>query len=204
MLLGCCHCDRAPEYPPPSIPPSESAPSSSIQSSSGPFFSTDDLICGICEVTPAKWKITLAGWDSIYANHQSCCQSLDGEYIMDVDPAPGYTINGVLPASYCRVWKSRAFTKNHGTAIGVAPSCAVQSTPLIVMGLFALNPGDPTSLAVEVRYGGSGFPAIMLQDYFSVTFADAGDCLYDGTVPYSSSSAGSRRCSYGTMYASPA
>lgn len=203
MLLGCCHCGETPsESTPPSqsIPPSNSISQSTPGPSDGPL-STDPLTCGVCVVVPAKWVVTLSGWNGINASHDTCCGGMNGEYLLSISTATSTICT--IGSSYCRIWESAEKAKHLGTANGTPPPCTNETSPRVMLAMTSPLP-PTTNIVVSVLYGRLGGFGTATADCFQYSFTSSAGCFYSGPVTWFSYSGGSARCNYGTVTVRPA
>ena len=204
MLIGCCHCGETPpsESTPPSqsVPPSGSISQSTPGPSDGPL-STDPLTCGVCIVVPAKWVVTLSGWNGINASHDTCCGGMNGEYLLSISTATSTICT--IGSSYCRIWESAEKAKHLGTANGTPPPCTNETSPRVMLAMTSPLP-PTTNIVVSVLYGRLGGFGTATADCFQYSFTSSAGCFYSGPVTWVSYSGGSARCNYGTVTVRPA
>jgi hypothetical protein len=198
MLLGCCHCG---EEESDSIPPSDSdsiSPSSEF-SDSVVDLSIRDLECGDCEAVPYRWKVTLAGWTAhaSFPTHATCCGARNASFILNYHPGSfAFTIGGLNPTNFCRIWTSSELSKNHTAS---PPSCANAVAPLIAMGLRGTG-SSATVIDLSIYTSFSGFTPIGIHSF---TRQSAGQCFYSGLLNFNNVGA-FPRCSHGTVTVEPA
>lgn len=197
MMLGCCHCGEEPSE---SVP-SDSVPSDSvIDSAAQESFSVGFSFCQPCVAVPRNFLVTLSGWSGLYPAHSSCCGSINGSYAISADALANYTGGGVTYFGGCNYWRSAEKCRDHNSATGVSPTCALHATrPLIELVSIMKTIGS-----VNMRYaltvwsivpggfGGSFSPWVFEGD----DITDLNKCLYptlNATVSTNS------RCSAGTV-----
>ncbi len=205
MLLGCCHCGETP--PSESVPPSQSLPPSTSQSlppsdsASDGVLSTDPLTCGVCAVVPAKWVVTLSGWNGINASHNSCCSGMNKEYLLYISARTSTPCTVSVP-SLCRIWDSVEKASNLSTANGTPPSCANTTNPRIQLAMYAAGPN--TTIECSILYGALGPFGTDGADCFDYTFTTVAGCFYSGSLSYRTFTGSSTRCNHGTVTVRPA
>lgn len=201
MLLGCCHCGEEPsESVPPSASASDSMQSGSLAASDG-VLSTDPLTCGPCVVVPAKWIVTLSGWNGVNASHNSCCSGMNREYLLSISSRT-FTPCTVSIPQHCRIWESAEKARNVSTPNGTPPSCANTTNPRIQLGMFTFGPN--TGLVCSVLYGAVGPFGTDQADCFQYTFTTRAGCFYSGPLTWYTRGFATPRCNIGTLTVRPA
>jgi hypothetical protein len=199
MLLGCCHCGEEPSSE--SVSSSDSGQSESLQSDSDGPLSTDPLTCGPCVVVPAKWIVTLSGWNGVNASHNACCSGMNGEYLLSISSRTS-TPCTVSITEHCRIWESAEKASNVSTLPGTPPSCIDSTNPRIQLGMYTF--GGNTSLVCSVLYGGVGPFSSDQADCFQYTFTTRAGCFYSGPLTWYTRGFSTPRCNIGTLTVRPA
>jgi hypothetical protein len=191
MLLGCCHC------PGDSTQQSDSFPPSSGSSGSSASIETIPASCGVCSVVPRRWKISITGWTGVNADHDSCCGSLNADFII---------YNYTLPpfSTSCVVYRSDELAKDQRTV--PTPCTGIGTRRLILAQLDNNFPALNSSLTVGISVAtGTGSPTTYQNEVFSITFSNAASCLVGGMLDYvTENGTGPLRCIAGaTITATP-